>query len=64
MKYDNNKVIYYFPWSQSHEISENFIDKSFIEEKVRKYNFLIDSVENLGTDTLVSKYDWYIIEKQ
>jgi len=64
MKYDNNKVIYYFPWSQSHEISENFISKNFIEEKVRKYNFLIDSFENLGTDTLVSKYDWYIIEKQ
>jgi SAM-dependent methyltransferase len=64
MKYDNDKVIYYFPWSQSYEISENFISKSFIEEKVRKYNFLIDSYENIGTDTLVSKYDWYIIEKQ
>ena len=59
MKYENKKVIYCFPWSQTREISENFISKDEIEDKVRNYNFLIDSVFNSQGDMLVSKYDWY-----
>jgi len=59
MKYENKKIIYCFPWSQTREISENFITKEEIEEKVRNYNFLIDNIFNSKCDSLVSKYDWY-----
>jgi len=59
MKYENEKVIYCFPWSQLQEISENFITKDKIEEKVRNYNFLIDQIFTSQVDSLISKYDWY-----
>jgi ubiquinone/menaquinone biosynthesis C-methylase UbiE len=59
MKYDNKKIIYCFPWSHTSEISENFITKEEIEDKVRNYSFLIDNIFNSNTDSLISKYDWY-----
>jgi ubiquinone/menaquinone biosynthesis C-methylase UbiE len=59
MKYDDKKIIYCFPWSQTNEISENFITKEEIEDKVRTYSFLIEDIFNSNTDSLISKYDWY-----
>ena len=59
----NNKINYYFPWSQSHEISENFISMDLIQKTIQKYDFVIDSVFNTGGNNLASKYDWYIINK-
>ena len=63
MKKENNKVIYYFPWAQKHEISENFIKREEVENKMLTYNFLIDNIYNSKSDSLTSKYDWFTIIK-
>ena len=64
MKYNEGKINYYFPWSHSHEVSEEFISQYKLEEKVTKYGFTFNSFYNekdLSNKSLVSKYDWYIM---
>ena len=37
MKYNKGKINYYFPWSHTHEISEDFITNNLLEETIKKY---------------------------
>jgi len=63
MKYNKGKINYYFPWSHTHEISEDFITNNLLEETIKKYNFIVDSYSkgDLSNKSLVSKYDWFIL---
>lgn len=60
MKYKENKIIYYFPWAHKEEQIENFIEKSYIEDNMKKYGFLIESIPT-SDKYLASYYDWYVI---
>ena len=63
MKYSNDKINYFFPWSHTKEVIENFISGKDLNEKLMKYNFknLIVYNKSEFDGTLISLYDWYII---
>jgi SAM-dependent methyltransferase len=63
MRYQDGNIYYSFPWAHKTEITEQFIERKQIEEKVRNNGLLIDIITN-PSDTkndLSSYYDWYIL---
>jgi SAM-dependent methyltransferase len=63
MRYQDGNIYYSFPWAHKTEITEQFIERKQIEEKVRNNRLLIDIITN-PSDTkndLSSYYDWYIL---
>jgi SAM-dependent methyltransferase len=61
MKYTNDKVKYYFPWSHTKEVEENFISKDSIHKKLSENKFKIESITNHNNNNLSCLYDWFII---
>ena len=66
MRYQDGNIYYSFPWAHKTEITEQFIERKQIEEKVRNNRLLIDIITNLSDtkndcDDLSSYYDWYIL---
>ena len=61
MKYEENKVIYYFPWCHTEEVDENFISKDEIDKKLQEYNLITDEITNPISNKLSMMYDWYRI---
>ena len=37
MKYQDNKIIYFFPWAHTKETNENYISKEELNEKLDKF---------------------------
>ena len=60
MRYQDGNIYYSFPWAHKTEITEQFIERKQIEEKVRNNELLIDIITNTKND-LSSYYDWYIL---
>jgi hypothetical protein len=63
MKYEENKVIYYFPWCHTEEVDEKFISKDEIDKKLQEYNFKTDEITNPISNKLSMMYDWYRLIK-
>ena len=66
MRYQDGNIYYSFPWAHKTEITEQFIERKQIEEKVRNNGLLIDTITNPSDiknecDNLSSYYDWYIL---
>ena len=61
MKYTNDKIKYYFPWSHTKEVEEDFISKDSIHKKLAEYKFKIESITNPKNNNLSCLYDWFII---
>jgi len=63
MKYFNEKIIYFFPWSHTSEVEEQFISNKELDEKLNKYDFKKINVYNKleSNNSLISLYDWYIV---
>ena len=66
MRYQDGNIYYSFPWAHKTEITEHFIERKQIEEKVRNNGLLIDTITNPSDiknecDNLSSYYDWYIL---
>jgi ubiquinone/menaquinone biosynthesis C-methylase UbiE len=66
MRYQDGNIYYSFPWAHKTEITEQFIERKQIEEKVRNNRLLIDIITNLSDtknecNELSSYYDWYIL---
>jgi SAM-dependent methyltransferase len=46
MRYQDGNIHYCFPWSQKTEITERFIERKQVEERVRSNGLLIDVITN------------------
>lgn len=63
MKYENDQIKYLFPWVHKTELTENFISKKDVENKMLEYGFIIDKIIK-EENNLSSYYDWYFIENK
>jgi SAM-dependent methyltransferase len=62
MKYKDNKISYFFPWSHKKEIEELFFDKNTIQKKILEKNYKIINISKNNESKLTSFYEWYIIK--
>jgi SAM-dependent methyltransferase len=63
MKYENDQVKYLFPWVHKTELTEKFISRKDVENKMLEYGFIIDKIIK-EDHNLSSYYDWYFIENK
>jgi SAM-dependent methyltransferase len=63
MKYENDQIKYLFPWVHKTEITEKFISRKDVENKMLEYGFIIDKIIK-EDNNLSSYYDWYFIENK